>query len=51
MGLHHFNQQQIWPGEFSIDHQGPAPGSSPDDTWSNSSKGGTVPTMLNVEDW
>lgn len=24
---------------------------SPDDTWSNSSKGGVVPTALNVEDW
>ena len=26
-------------------------GSSPDDTWSNSSKGGIVPSTLNVEDW
>jgi hypothetical protein len=26
-------------------------GSSPDDTWSNSSKGQPVPTTLNVEDW
>lgn len=26
-------------------------GSSPDDTWSNSSTGGVAPTTLNVEDW
>jgi hypothetical protein len=29
----------------------PDMGSSPDDTWSNSSTGGIAPTTLNVEDW
>ncbi|RPB26000.1 hypothetical protein L211DRAFT_69543 [Terfezia boudieri ATCC MYA-4762] len=43
-------QQHLWPGEIHLD-AGPQAGSSPDDTWSNSSKGGIVPTMLNVEDW
>ncbi|KAF8416964.1 fungal-specific transcription factor domain-containing protein [Tirmania nivea] len=43
-------QQHLWPGEMHLD-AGPQAGSSPDDTWSNSSKGGIVPTMLNVEDW
>ncbi|KAF8445430.1 fungal-specific transcription factor domain-containing protein [Kalaharituber pfeilii] len=42
---------QLWPGDFQMDTQGPAAGSSPEDTWSNSSRGGIVPTMLNVEDW
>lgn len=32
--------------------QGPFPGDSPEDNWSNSSRGGAVvPTALNVEDW
>ena len=32
--------------------QGPFPGDSPEDNWSNSSRGGPVaPTALNVEDW
>ncbi|KAF8441888.1 fungal-specific transcription factor domain-containing protein [Terfezia claveryi] len=43
-------QQHLWPGEIHLD-AGPQAGSSPDDTWSNSSRGGIVPTMLNVEDW
>jgi hypothetical protein len=29
----------------------PGSAGSPDDTWSNSSKGGIVPATLNVEDW
>jgi len=42
-----------WPFEAGMqeDMTGMAPGSSPDDTWSNSSKGGVVPATLNVEDW
>lgn len=38
-----------WPGfeDMGSGQQG----SSPEDTWSNSSKGGIVPTTLNVEDW
>jgi len=43
-------QQNLWPCEMYLD-AGPQAGSSPDDTWSNSSRGGIVPTMLNVEDW
>ena len=33
------------------DVAGLAPGSSPEDTWSNSSTGAGVPATLNVEDW
>lgn len=49
-----------WPGNAGFEpgmqgaqdmHGGMPAGSSPDDTWSNSSKGGVVPTTLNVEDW
>lgn len=39
-----------WPNHFEDIGQGQQ-GSSPEDTWSNSSKGGIVPTTLNVEDW
>ena len=38
----------MWPNSFeSMDLSA----SSPEDTWSNSSKGQPVPTTLNVEDW
>jgi hypothetical protein len=38
--------QPGWPNQFeNVD------GASPDDTWSNSSKGAPIPTTLNVEDW
>jgi len=43
-------QHNLWSAEMHLD-VGPQAGSSPDDTWSNSSRGGVVPTMLNVEDW
>lgn len=53
-GLHQHLQQQFvasgvsqWSSAFDEMTQG----SSPEDTWSNSSKGGIVPTTLNVEDW
>lgn len=42
---------QPWPNQFEINDAAAGMGSSPDDTWSNSSKGGIVPTTLNVEDW
>lgn len=55
------NNGKAWPaGTFDptnmlgLDpNQGPTlqQAGSPDDTWSNSSKGGVVPTALNVEDW
>lgn len=48
---HQPQQQHIWPDGMHLDANVPPPGSSPDDTWSNSSLGGIVPTMLNVEDW
>lgn len=47
-----FNAGQLgsgWSGQF--DTEMGQSGSSPEDTWSNSSKGGIVPTTLNVEDW
>lgn len=44
-------QQHVWPGDMHLDPNAPPSGSSPDDSWSNSSLGGAVPTMLNVEDW
>ncbi|KAI5795457.1 fungal-specific transcription factor domain-containing protein [Peziza echinospora] len=50
MNLHLQMQRGNSGGEFDLG-PGPAAGSSPDDTWSNSSRGGVVPTMLNVEDW
>ncbi|KAI9843426.1 MAG: Transcriptional activator of fatty acid utilization, partial [Thelocarpon superellum] len=37
-----------WPNTFDTMDMA---GSSPEDTWSNSSKGQPVPTTLNVEDW
>ncbi|KAF8533249.1 fungal-specific transcription factor domain-containing protein [Trichophaea hybrida] len=40
-----------WPTMHQEDMPGMTQGSSPDDTWSNSSKGGVVPATLNVEDW
>ncbi|KAL7275890.1 Transcriptional activator of fatty acid utilization [Rhizina undulata] len=39
-----------WPSQFEMENM-MGPESSPDDTWSNSSKGGIIPTTLNVEDW
>lgn len=54
-GLTQHLQQQFpvgvggaWNGQFD---ENMTQGSSPEDTWSNSSKGGIVPTTLNVEDW
>jgi hypothetical protein len=45
-------QQPAWPSPFDIDPNGTmGPGSSPEDTWSNSSADKIVPTTLNVEDW
>jgi hypothetical protein len=41
------HNQGHWPNQFEIPTD---LGSSPEDTWSNSSKG-AVPTTLNVEDW
>lgn len=46
------SQQHAWPASFEIDPNGAmGPGSSPEDTWSNSSGEKIVPTALNVEDW
>lgn len=46
-GMPHHNNAQSWSSQFSGD------GQSPDDTWSNSSRGNgpIIPTTLNVEDW
>ncbi|RPB03737.1 hypothetical protein L873DRAFT_1826013 [Choiromyces venosus 120613-1] len=45
-------QQHTWSGPFDIDPNGAiGSGSSPEDTWSNSSADKIVPTTLNVEDW
>jgi len=54
--MHHNDKQWNAGGYDSMQGQdmgggGIAAGNSPDDTWSNSSKGGIVPTTLNVEDW
>jgi hypothetical protein len=57
MSPHMQHQQKQWlgsafdpalNGQADVHMQGSSPG---DDTWSNSSKGGIVPTTLNVEDW
>jgi len=46
------SQQHAWSAPFDIDPNGAmGPGSSPEDTWSNSSGEKIVPTALNVEDW
>lgn len=55
-GLSQHLQQQFVGGGVGHSQWGSAfdemaQGSSPEDTWSNSSKGGIVPTTLNVEDW
>ncbi|KAI9799387.1 MAG: Transcriptional activator of fatty acid utilization [Piccolia ochrophora] len=42
------NNAYAWPNQF--DHI-EVPASSPDDSWSNSSKGAIAPSTLNVEDW
>ncbi|KAL0638415.1 Transcriptional activator of fatty acid utilization [Maublancomyces gigas] len=49
----HLQQQFVGGGvsQWSNAFDEMAQGSSPEDTWSNSSKGGIVPTTLNVEDW
>ncbi|PWW74338.1 hypothetical protein C7212DRAFT_353461 [Tuber magnatum] len=45
-------QQHSWQSPFEIDPNGAmGSGSSPEDTWSNSSTDKIVPTTLNVEDW
>lgn len=53
-GLSQHLQQQFvggGVGQWSNAFDEMTQGSSPEDTWSNSSKGGIVPTTLNVEDW
>lgn len=54
--MHHDGKQWSADGYDSMQGQdmgggGMPTGSSPDDTWSNSSNGGIVPATLNVEDW
>ena len=39
------NSSHGWPSQF------PGDGQSPEDSWSNSSRGPVAPTTLNVEDW
>lgn len=50
-GLNQHLQQQFVGGQWNSAFDEMTQGSSPEDTWSNSSKGGIVPTTLNVEDW